>query len=65
IEKSDPTIVSVGLVDVFDKPEWQDKKAITMNVILQDERKTLSREEADSVMQKVVTALEKMGGQIR
>lgn len=65
IGKSDDHIVSVALVDIFEKPEWKDKKAVTMSFVIQDESKTLSREDADAVWEKVVASVKKLGGEIR
>ncbi len=65
IAQSDNHIVSVKLVDIFEKPEWKDKKAVTMSFVIQDESKTLSREDADGVWEKVVASVKKLGGEIR
>jgi len=65
IGKADPSIVSVELVDMFDKPEWVDQKALTFRFILQNPSRTLSKEEADTVWNKIADCLKREGAQIR
>ncbi len=60
-----PSIVAVSLIDVFEKPEWDGKKAVTFRIKLQESDRTLSGQEADEVWDKVTTMLKKDGARIR
>ncbi len=65
IEKSDTKIYKTEIVDYFENPNWVDKKSITMRYHLVDEYKTLSKEEIDEVMNKVIENVKKIDAQIR
>lgn len=65
IKSVDQRIVSVQLIDFFTKDEWKDKKSLTFRFIVQDETKTLAKDEIDSLSQSVVVAVEKFGAQVR
>jgi len=60
-----PVITSVKLIDMFEKPEWEGKKALTFRFVLQQKDKTLSGKEADDVLNTVTKRLEKEGAEIR
>lgn len=61
----DERIVSVNLIDFFEKAEWHDKKALAFNFVLRDHHKTMTKDEVDIIWNKVVHALEKQGAVIR
>ena len=65
ISAVDKIIVHVELIDFFEKPEWKDQKSITMRFVLQDYTKTLTKQEADAIYDKVTRALKKLGAEIR
>lgn len=65
IAQADNTIVAVQLIDFFEKEEWTTQKSLTMRFILHDERKTLTKVEVDSVYERVITALTRLGAEIR
>ncbi len=61
----DEHIVSVNLIDFFEKAEWHDKKALAFNIVLRDHYKTMSKDEVDIIWNKIVQALEQQGAVIR
>lgn len=65
IESSDSKIFKAELVDHFENPNWTDKKSLTMRYYLGDEHKTLSKDEIDEVMGKVIENIKKIDAQIR
>lgn len=65
ITKSSEKIKSVKLLDFFQKNEWKDKKALTFRFIMQDYNKTMEKEEVDLISQNVVSALLKIGAELR
>lgn len=65
IVQADKHIVSVHLVDFFEKPEWNDQRAITLRYVMSDQEKTMTKVEIDEIVQKVQTVMVKYGAQIR
>lgn len=65
IAQTDPSITAVELIDTFEKPEWEDKKALTFRFVLQASDRTLSGQEADNVVSAITKRLEKEGAHIR
>ncbi len=65
IARIDTRITHVALIDFFQKPEWKDQKALTFAVIIRDYEKTLTKEEVDTVWNKVTKALINLGATIR
>lgn len=61
----DSHITQVNLVDHFQKSEWQDQKSITLRITMQDPNATLESSQADAIMKKVTTHLDKQGAVIR
>ena len=57
ISDIDKIIKEVTLVDFFQKPEWQDKKSVTLRIVMQDPHATLESATADAVMNKVTKRL--------
>jgi len=65
IDSVDERISSVQLVDMFQKKEWKQERAVTFRYTIQDASKTLTKAEADTISARVHTVLEKAGVQIR
>lgn len=65
IQKVHAAIVAVDLVDAFQKPEWQDRKALTFRYVLRDMTKTYTKAEADDIGALIIQALEAQGAEIR
>lgn len=65
IKNIDDRIISVELIDFFEKEEWTDKRSVTVRVIIQDSDKTLVKEEIDLLYDNVIQALQKHGAIIR
>jgi len=61
----DDRIRSVQIVDFFEKKEWEGKRALTLRMVMQDNEKTLSSDEVDSVITIMSAQCEKRGIQIR
>ncbi len=61
IRHVDARIVDVSLIDMFEK----DKKALTFRYVIQDQTKTLEKEEIESISNKVQDAVKKLGVEIR
>jgi phenylalanyl-tRNA synthetase beta chain len=65
IKQIDSRIVSVLLIDFFNKPEWKDKKAMTFHVEIEDKEKTLTSAEVDEIWQRLITCLQQEGASVR
>ena len=65
IAKASPLIREVTLVDLYQKDEWHDQKSCTFRFVVQDEHKTLTKQEADTIWDAVATSLKAIGAQIR
>lgn len=58
-------IFDVALIDFFQKPEWQDKRAVTVRFFARDPHKTLTTEEIDQLYQQIITSLSKYQVEVR
>lgn len=65
IQKIDPLVDRVILVDFFQKAEWRDQRSLTFRCVLLDEQQTLTKEHADEIMSKVQMMLETNGAVVR
>lgn len=65
LRDTNDTIISVQLVDRFEKPEWHDKRAVTFRLLLQDQQRTLTTQDADEIVQYAIEQLHKIGAEIR
>lgn len=65
IALADARIRDVALMDVFEKEEWGDRRSITMRYVVQDDDKTLVRQEIDEVQMAVHGAVKSLGAEIR
>lgn len=65
IQAIDAKIISVSLVDFFEKQEWPDQRAMTFRFIISDKERTMTKEEADGIWDRVAQELKNMGAIIR
>ncbi|BDC34987.1 phenylalanine--tRNA ligase beta subunit [Candidatus Dependentiae bacterium Noda2021] len=65
IAGADAKIISVQLIDFFEKPEWDNQKSLTFRFIVSDPEKTLTHQEADQAWERVSAAIKEVGGIIR
>lgn len=65
IAAADKRIFAVSLKDIFTKDEWKDKKSVTMRFYVRDSKKTLQKNDIDSVYSAVEKAVKKQGAEIR
>ena len=65
IKKVDERVKNVVLIDFFTKQEWKDQKSLTFHVELRDDSKTLDHEEIESLLNKIIAAVERLGAVIR
>ena len=65
LQHIDERVVSVDLIDFFEKAEWPDKKALAFHIILRDHHKTMTKDEVDIIWNKIIHVLEKQGATIR
>lgn len=65
IALADIRVCDVELIDIFEKAEWGDRRSVTMRYIVQDDEKTLVREEIDAVQLAVQRAVAALGAEIR
>ncbi len=61
----DARIREVALVDMFEKSEWTDGRALTIRYMVQDDEHTLTKQELDDVQARVVAAVQSLGGVVR
>lgn len=65
ISSADARIVSVQLIDFFEKQEWATQRSVSLRYTIRDDTKTLTKQEADGVSDAVVQQLVSHGGTIR
>ncbi|MCL4229454.1 phenylalanine--tRNA ligase subunit beta [Candidatus Dependentiae bacterium] len=65
IKGIDPRIDHVSLIDFMPAMQHDVRKALTVRFVLQDDKKTLTKEEADAVVMHAVHALQGLGAVIR
>ncbi len=63
--QADKRIYEVQLVDLYEKPEWQNQKSLTLRFTIEDHHQTLTKDEIERVMAHVTAQLEQLGGNIR
>lgn len=61
IKAVDARIISIDLLDLFEKPEWGAYKGVTMRVTMQDEYGTLAKPTIDTIWSAVVAAVQELG----
>lgn len=57
ILQANALIISVEIVDFFEKEEWGDKRALTFRYVMSDATKTLQKQDIDQIVQAVDQAL--------
>lgn len=65
IKGADKRITQVMLWDMFSKPEWQGKRSLTFRCFVQDDQRTMTKEDTDHIMHAAQKSLEKLGGEVR
>ncbi len=65
IRAADARIISVTLIDMFEKSEWQDKKSLTFRFVGYDPEGTLTKEAIDDMWSKVVQGVKTLGAEVR
>lgn len=61
----DGRIREVRLVDMFQKKEWQQERALTLSFLMRDNQGTMVKQQADEINEKVVAAVAAAGATIR
>ena len=65
IVNADARIISVQLIDTFEKPEWGTKKSVTFRFVGYDPEGTLTKEAIDEIWAKVVENVKSIGAEVR
>jgi phenylalanyl-tRNA synthetase beta chain len=65
IQAIDTKIISVSLLDFFEKPEWPEQRAMTFRFVISDNERTMTKEEADGIWDRVAHELKSKGAVIR
>lgn len=65
IKSVDGRVTAIRLIDMFDKREWADQRSLTFRFNIQATDRTLTKEDADTVWQKVAQAIKELGATIR
>lgn len=65
LKQVSPLITTVELRDFFEKEEWGNQRSLTFRLYLNDNDKTLEKEQIDMVMQRSIAAVEREGAKIR
>jgi len=61
----DERMVSVHLIDYYDRPEWKDQRSVTIRLKIRDKKGTLTAPLIEEILAMVTTALIKQGAVIR
>jgi len=65
IRGANESICGIRLLDMFDKEEWEGKRSLTFRFNIQATDRTFTKEEADTIWQKVVHAVKDLGAAVR
>lgn len=65
IQAVDSRIITVELIDFFEKAGWEDRRSVTFQLIIRDDHKTLTKKEVDLLWEKVAAIVKKEGATIR
>lgn len=65
IKNSSHKIKQVDLLDIFHKKDWGKEKSLTFRIKIQDETKTLTKEEINEIYEKVINELKELNAIIR
>lgn len=61
----DARIKDIILMDVFEKEEWKDQRSITLRCRIQDDEKTMTKDDIDHIQKALSAAVSKRGVQVR
>jgi phenylalanyl-tRNA synthetase beta chain len=62
---ADARIKDIVLLDVFEKDEWKDQRSVTLRCRVQDDEKTMTKEDIDQIQKALTSAVSKRGAQVR
>ena len=65
ITNVDDLVISVELVDMFQKKEWKDQRSLTMRYTMRDATKTMTKAEVDVIHAKIIKTVETAGATVR
>jgi len=65
LKKSSQLIMRVGLIDFYDKQEWEDQRSVALRLWIGDARKTLEKADIQAVRAMVISLVEELGAQVR
>ncbi|MGE0009254.1 MAG: phenylalanine--tRNA ligase subunit beta [Candidatus Babeliales bacterium] len=65
VRQADARIFNVALVDYFERPEWGNKRSITLRFSARDAVKTLQKDDIDAIGQAVMRELATLGATVR
>ena len=65
IKSVDPRISGIQLIDMFEKQEWIDQRSLTFRFIIQAQDRTLTKDDAEEIWQKVATTVRALGVTVR
>ncbi len=65
IKNAHKNILNVTVVDFFEKPEWQNHRAITVRYTMSDLEKTMTKQDLDAIVTSVTSALKEYDVEIR
>ncbi len=65
IQEVDSRIVMVDLIDFFKRPEWIDRISLSFRYTIQEQTRTLTTAEADTISAAIELLLRQLGGEIR
>ncbi len=65
IAQADARVRDLWLLDFFEKPEWGDKRSVTIRFVVYDDHKTMTKEDIDQVLKHVTEAVQQLGAVVR
>ncbi len=65
IKQAHKNIIDVVIVDFFEKPEWQNHRAVTVRYTMSDPKKTMTKSDLDTIVASVANALKEYHVEIR
>jgi phenylalanyl-tRNA synthetase beta chain len=65
LARADARIQNVLLLDVFEKPEWNDRRSLTLRCVVQDNERTMTKEDIDQVLTEMQEAVKRHGVEVR
>jgi len=65
IKNAHKNVIEVKIIDFFEKPEWQDHRAVTVRYTMSDQQKTMTKSDIDEIVASVAAALKEYNVEIR